>query len=42
MTFFELSVLFEQATQKGKQVNGITPSERQSLEARIDILVRCE
>lgn len=41
MTFFELSVPFEQAKQKGKQVTGITPSERQSLEARIDALVHC-
>lgn len=42
MTFFELSLVFEQAKQKGKQVNGITPSERRSLETRIDALVRCK
>lgn len=42
MTFFELSLPFEQAKQKGKQIGGITPSERQSLEARIDALVHCE
>lgn len=41
MPFFELSVPFDQAKQKGKQISGITPSERQSLEARIDALVQC-
>ena len=39
MVFFELSVPFEQGKQKGKQVAGITPSERLSIEARIDALV---
>jgi hypothetical protein len=39
MVFFELSVPFEQLKQKGKQIAGITPQERLSLEARIDALV---
>lgn len=42
MPFFDLSLPFESAKQKGKQIAGITPLERQSLEARIDALVHRE
>ncbi|KAF9512916.1 hypothetical protein BS47DRAFT_1329986 [Hydnum rufescens UP504] len=39
MPFFDLSLIFEPAKQKGKQPNEISSPERHSLEARIDALV---